>query len=59
MFVNDNDFIKLDSNDLATVRSTNRYNIEVVNEKELEFKKDFVVGEGALYSGQMKNVNNP
>jgi hypothetical protein len=50
--------MKLESNDLVTVRSSNRYNIEAVNEKELEFKKDYIVGEGALYTGQMKNVIN-
>ena len=32
--------------------------IEAVNEKELEYKNDYVIGEGATYTGQMIQVKD-
>jgi len=42
----------------STIRSTFKNKIEEINEKEVTFKKDFQVGEGATYTGQMKQVKD-
>lgn len=39
-------------------KSSFRHKIEEVNEKEVVFKTDYQVGEGATYTGQMKEVTN-
>ena len=40
----------------STIRSTFKNKIEEINEKEVVFKSNFQVGEGATYTGQMKLV---
>lgn len=39
-------------------KSSLRHKIEEINEREVEHKTDFQVGEGATYTGQMKEVKN-
>lgn len=39
-------------------QSSFRHKIEEINEKEVVHKTDYEVGEGATYTGQMKEVEN-
>lgn len=43
----------LENFDKSTIKNKN---VTDINEAELEFKKDYQVGEGATYTGQMKLV---
>ena len=40
----------------AVLNKSYRNIVEEVNEQEVDFKKNFPVGEGATYTGQMKLV---
>jgi hypothetical protein len=40
----------------VTLKTTNRNTVEEINNSDVDFKKDFPVGEGATYTGQMKLV---
>jgi hypothetical protein len=41
----------VDPYDHLTVKTSHRLNIEEINDADVDFKKDFPVGEGALYTG--------
>ena len=47
----DNDGRNPDNYEHSTIRSNFKNKIEEINEKEVTFKKDFQVGEGATYTG--------
>ena len=46
----------LNTYDNMTSLTTNRLKIEDIDDKEVEMKKDFLVGDGATYTGQMKLI---
>ena len=40
----------------STVRSGHRNKVEEINDSDVDYKKDYQVGEGATYTGQMKLI---
>ena len=40
----------------STIRSGQRNKIAEINDNDVDYKKDYQVGEGATYTGQMKLI---